>query len=115
MHDHHSMVARRSTYKGSYGKVFVDDIDSDEMRQCTLGARAVYLVLLAHANQYDVAWPSQRRIAQVTGLSIITVKRGLKQLQEVGLITKIPRDGRRLKYQLLRAPSRRENALTLVE
>jgi len=51
--------------------------------------KAVYLVLLSydHAGRKGFSWPSQAAIAKSTGLSVRQVRRILKELEALGLLT----------------------------
>lgn len=50
-------------------------------------ARIVYLYLEQRANKDGICWPSHKRIAKDLGISVSTVKRAIKDLNEKGLIT----------------------------
>lgn len=50
-------------------------------------ARIVYLYLEQRANKDGICWPSQKRIAKDLGISVSTVKRALKDLNDNRLIT----------------------------
>lgn len=49
-------------------------------------AKLVYLVLSGHAGGNQMAWPSHRRMAELIGLSVSTVKRQLHWLRDNGYL-----------------------------
>jgi hypothetical protein len=59
--------------------------------ELTATERAVLLALADHANQDGQCFPSQQRLAKFTGAGERSVRRALKRLEEVDLITRSPR------------------------
>ncbi len=61
---------------------------SDEgfIEELTAQQRAVLAVLIVHANEDGVAWPSHATIARATGLGRSTVIRVLRELESLGAI-----------------------------
>jgi hypothetical protein len=57
--------------------------------EATLGA--VLRVLVDHADEYGVCWPSPRRIARSAHCSLATVKRALRSLARLGRILRLER------------------------
>jgi DNA-binding transcriptional MocR family regulator len=58
------------------------------------GLKIVLLCICKHANDEQEAWPSMRRIAQLTGLSTRTVVRKIAELEAANYITKQRRFGK---------------------
>ena len=58
------------------------------------GLKIVLLCICKHANDEQEAWPSMRRIAQLTGLSARTVVRKIAELEAANYITKQRRFGK---------------------
>lgn len=50
-------------------------------------ALCVYICLVRHANAAGLCWPSLKRMADQTGLAIGTIRKALRKLQELSLIT----------------------------
>ena len=59
--------------------------------------KLVLLVYADHANKQGIAWPGNRRIAEVTGLSLSTVKRAKKNLRQQGYLRSITGSSTRYK------------------
>jgi hypothetical protein len=55
--------------------------------------KVVLFVLAAHANKANKAWPSQRSIATVTGLSLRTTKRAVQSLVDDEWVFRLRRRG----------------------
>lgn len=66
-------------------------------RQTTVpsGPRFVLVALADHANEDAEAWPSVETIGGKTGQNATTVRRGLRWLEEAGLITCVGKRGKR--------------------
>ena len=63
---------------------------------------AVYIALCRHANmQNQQCWPSQKTIADKTGMSVRQVKNMIDKCEELGLITRKIEDGKYTIYTLL--------------
>lgn len=58
--------------------------------------KLVAIILADHADNDGLCWPSYRRIAQRANMSERTVRRHIKELQDLGIITKL-RTGHLLK------------------
>lgn len=72
-----------------------------EQRTGSIGAKAVLLVIAAHANRDGVAHPSTRLIAEEAECDQRTARRHLGHLQSVGLVAWTPGAGRGAnRYQL---------------
>jgi DNA-binding transcriptional ArsR family regulator len=68
-------------------------------------ARLILLILADHFNdQEGAAWPSHGRVARMAGVSEDTVRRHLKRLEELELISSKPREGRSNLYVIPPAP-----------
>jgi len=70
----------------------------------SLSAKMVYGVLFTRMNGQQEAWPSQKNIAESTGMSLPTIKRAVKELVDKEFINSVQRGCRRsnlysLKYQ----------------
>lgn len=91
---------------GSYGRLFLDDIDSDEFRALRGRERHVYLILVAFAGQDSFAWPTQATIARIAGMAPESVNRAIARLVAAGFVERTEHDGRRV-YVLVKPPSRR--------
>lgn len=50
------------------------------------GAKLVLLVLARHVNNDGQCWPSMKRISKLTGMSISSIKRKIRLLEESGLV-----------------------------
>lgn len=50
------------------------------------GAKLVLLTLARHADAEGYCWPSMKRISKITGLSISTIKRKIRILEDAGLV-----------------------------
>lgn len=97
--------------KTPYGYLFVDELDTDEVRALSPRALRVLLILWGMSRKgTDLAWPSQIKLGLTAGLSRESVSRAVHELESAGLIERIHGPGRGLKYRCLRPPSLRENA-----
>jgi len=68
----------------------------------TLRAAKVLLALLLHSNAKGESWPSAGAIAQATGLHLRSVRAGLQELADAGIIARVPRGhGRSNLYQMV--------------
>jgi DNA-binding MarR family transcriptional regulator len=72
--------------------------------EVTTNAKLVYLALNYHADDNGITYPSQRGMAESVGISLNSVKRGLAELEDEGLLVRqVERTptGRRNRYRLL--------------
>jgi len=61
--------------------------------------------LADHFNDHEgAAWPSHGRVAKMAGVSEDTVRRHLRNMEELGLVSSKPREGRSNLYVLSPAP-----------
>jgi hypothetical protein len=68
----------------------------------SLRAAKVLLALLLHSNARGESWPSGAAIARATGLPVRSVWAGLRELEALGLVARVPRGhGRANLYQVL--------------
>jgi len=68
-------------------------------------ARLILLILADHFNDHEgAAWPSHGRVARMAGVSEDTVRRHLKAMEEMGLVSSKPREGRSNLYVIPPAP-----------
>ena len=96
---------------GTYGYLFLEELEAPEVRGLTPRALRVLLALWAMSKKgTDRCWPSQIRLAQITGLSRPRVSHATRELQEAGLIEKITGEREGLTYRVLRPPSLRQSA-----
>ncbi|MDR1241883.1 MAG: helix-turn-helix domain-containing protein [Deltaproteobacteria bacterium] len=70
--------------------------------------KLLLLSLADRANEKNVCWPSQPRLALDTGLDIRTIRSALNDLCEVGLINRQEISGRGYIYQLIGVENREE-------
>lgn len=78
------------------------------------GAAAVYLVLRLHADRAGRCFPSQERLADLTGLGLRTVQLAVKTLEKTGLVKVTRRTDRKhgsyLLYELTTPSSEQDGA-----
>jgi DNA-binding transcriptional ArsR family regulator len=68
-------------------------------------ARLILLILADHFNdQEGAAWPSHGRVAKMAGVTEETVRRHLRKMEEMGLVSSKPRDGRSNLYVIPPTP-----------
>lgn len=58
-----------------------------ESKEISVGAKLIYAMLLKYAREMDECFPGQDRLAKDIGNGERSVRRWLKELQEVGLVT----------------------------
>ena len=75
-------------------------ITSAAFRGLTRSEMLVYLLINTFANNEGLAWPSQARIAAMTGLAVDTVSRAVGVLERAGLLERVPYPGcaRKIRY-----------------
>ena len=99
----------------AWTKVYNSVIDNSH----AIGSTAfhVYVSLVRHADQGGTCWPSQSRLAKMTGLQVRTVRKQIKVLEAAGLIQVESRtDGKeRLSnlYRIVEPPDSPRNETTL--
>lgn len=54
----------------------------------TPAAKLTYAVLAGHSDRYGVCWPSHPTLARLTGLSISSVQRSVRELVSLGVLVK---------------------------
>lgn len=70
-------------------------------------ARLILLILADHFNDHEgAAWPSHGRVAKMAGVTEETVRRHLRNMEEMGLVTSKPREGRSNLYVIPPTPTR---------
>lgn len=57
----------------------------------TPGAKLTYAVLASHSDRYGVCWPSHPTLARLTGMSVSSVQRAIRELIDLGVLVKRPR------------------------
>jgi hypothetical protein len=68
----------------------------------SLRAAKTLLALLLHSNARGESWPSGAALARATGLPVRSVWAGLRELEALGVVTRVPRGhGRANLYQVL--------------
>ncbi|OXM67219.1 helix-turn-helix domain-containing protein [Amycolatopsis vastitatis] len=70
------------TVQGIYGFVYAGPLETAR----SAAAKATYSCLAIHANRLRVASPSVAQIARESGYSKATVKRGLRELRDLGIV-----------------------------
>lgn len=60
----------------------------------TANAKLVYVVIQSHVDDRGTAYPSRETIAAEAGLSVATVKRAVRELQQIGVVAAVPRRDR---------------------
>jgi hypothetical protein len=58
-----------------------------ESKEISVGAKLIYAMLLKYAREMDECFPGQDRLAKDMGNGERSVRRWLKELQQVGLVT----------------------------
>jgi DNA-binding transcriptional ArsR family regulator len=58
-----------------------------ESKEISVGAKLIYAMLLKYAREMDECFPGQDRLAKDIGNGERSVRRWLKELQQVGLVT----------------------------
>ena len=58
-----------------------------ESKEMSVGAKLIYAMLLKYAREMDECFPGQDRLAKDVGNGERSVRRWLKELQQVGLVT----------------------------
>lgn len=70
-------------------------------------ARLILLILADHFNDHEgAAWPSHGRVAKMAGVTEETVRRHLRNMEEMGLVSSKPREGRSNLYVIPPTPTR---------
>ena len=70
-------------------------------------ARLILLILADHFNDHEgAAWPSHGRVAKMAGVTEETVRRHLRNMEELGLVSSKPREGRSNLYVIPPTPTR---------
>ena len=78
---------------------------TERIAELGLGAFAVYCVLRRHADDKDCCWPSLARIAELTGMTPRSVRRLLRQIEDLGLIaTEFRSDDKTSRTSVYRVP-----------
>lgn len=66
-------------------------------------AKLVYMALACHTDKHEVCWPGQALIGTEVGLSVPTVRKGLNELRDLGLLewdTVVGANGRHNRYRM---------------
>ena len=71
--------------------------------ELSMAEKLVLHTIMHHARNKKTAWPSERRIARLSGLSERHVKRIVKRLSDLGLIH-VCRENRNNTYTLIQGP-----------
>lgn len=53
----------------------------------SMHAKVVYIVIQSHVNKHGTAWPNRETISRIGGLSVSAVKRAVRELTRLGIIT----------------------------
>lgn len=80
-------------------RISLDSSILPDLKGLSVADVSVLLALLIHHSAERGCWPSQERIADVTGLHRITVTRSIKRLEAAGYLL-VERHGRRCRYRL---------------
>ena len=75
-------------------------------------AKAIYPIIAAHCDQQGIAFPGERRLAILAGRTDMVVRKGIRNLEDLGVIKVEPyvtRRGKRSKKFTLQLPSTNEN------
>lgn len=71
----------------------LDNEVADRLREIGAAAALVALRIARHANAEGLAWPSVAHLAKMTGLSVASVRRGIRRLVAAGLLEVEARNG----------------------
>lgn len=102
---------------GMYGAIYLRELQSPTIQGLRKNTLLVLLMLYSmQDSKTGMAWPSQRLMRDTLGMSMASVKRAVRELEEAGLLEKVPGPGRSLRYRMLSVPGgTADTRLTLVQ
>lgn len=72
-----------------FGRIYREDIDSDEYRKLSGGAQRVYVALCCYADGSGTCYPSQTTLAKMVGRTRENVNRSIRELVAAGFVKKM--------------------------
>ncbi len=84
-------LPRREIYKHLYLRVSYAITRDGHIRGIGVKAFGIFLILRTYANFENIAFPSLRTIARLSGFSVKTVEKQIKILEDKGWIEKLDR------------------------
>lgn len=90
---------------GMYGVIYLRELQSPVIRALKPHTKDVLFLLWSmQDSKTGMAWPSQYLIRDTLGVSRSSVTRAIRELEQAGLLERVPGRGRSLRYRMLEVP-----------
>lgn len=91
---------------GMYGAIYLRELQSPTVQGLRKNTLLVLLLLYSmQDSKTGMVWPSQHLIRDTLGISMSSVTRAVRELEEAKLLEKVPGPGRSLRYRMLKVPT----------